>query len=131
MNLSRIIEPEFKRIIEGLDQEGPPPAPPSSNMIDLFWNFETDPVFIGHFKGPGINVNINGINVITWKFTDRNSKEWLIPQWSALNVPQGNFRGFNLEEPGKFIYQLNYKAFEYLPNGGTRHVVEIFRKLPP
>lgn len=130
MNLSEAIEPDFNEKLKNVEQGRAAPTPPGPDMTDLFWDFEKEPVFTGFFHGPGINVNIQETNVNTWKFRDLTGKEWLIPQWTALNIPQKNFQGFALEEPGKFIYQLDYKAFEQLPNGGTRHVVEIFRKLP-
>jgi hypothetical protein len=126
MNLSQFIEPKFNERISKIDLSGPA----HQDVISLFWNFDKTPVFQGYFNGPGEMKKIQDRMINTWSLTDLEGKKWLMPQWEVFRIPQGQFQGFALEDPGKWIYQLHYQEYKKNPDGSARHVIEIFKKLP-
>lgn len=94
-----------------------------------FYDFDIDKNFIGNFIGPGatyqwIDENKKPWIIKTWAFRDRNGLPWVIPQWDILNIPQGDFKGFAAEEPGKYLYQITYLEKD---NEG-KHNIAIFKK---
>jgi hypothetical protein len=109
----------------GSDQNGSFPA-----GMDLFWDFDKFPVFIGVFNGHGETVPFENVKIDSWSFTDLTGRKWLIPKWKALNISTNSFLGFASEEPGPDIFHIHYKEFKRLENGGTQHIIEVFKKRP-
>lgn len=136
MDLSPALETHFNKLIAELSLGEPgvmadqvQPENKDLETMKLFFNFDEHPKFTGVFLGPGPVQTIKNTNVDTWLFADQENKDWLIPQWLVLNEEQGNFKGFQNEEKGRYIYFLHYKGLVTLDNGGSKHDIQIFRKL--
>lgn len=99
----------------------------------MFHDFSDQKYFEGKFNGSGpvykfLPPNKNTwIEIKTWSFTDQNELTWLIPQWLTMDAPQGSFQGFSKEEPGKFIYYIEYQDKVETKNG-VMHDIKVFRK---
>lgn len=152
MDLSKQIEPSFRKKIEGIEktpgQNNSPgqnenldqkkevpgqnniPGTDSNDVLKQFYPFDEKPILHAYFNGVGKSHVINNVQVNTWSFTDLEGNNWLVPQWQTLSDPQPPFMGFSMEETRKYVYHLNYIEFRKMANGGTKHVIEIFRKLP-
>lgn len=110
------------------DALGPQLLTPEENE-NHFYDFEKSPVLEAIFNGPGQKYYVDQpANLIpTWSFTDLAGKNWLVPQWLTMDVPQGTFQGFSKEPAGEFIYYIEYKDLVKTKNG-HRHNITVFRK---
>ena len=103
----------------------------NKNPLDYIYDFEKFPPLTCKFLGPGQNVLAEGRQLKTWLVEDIKDKhQWLLPQWSVFSEVQGNFLGFQSEDPGKYIYQINYKGIQDLPEGRIKFLVDIYKKFP-
>ncbi len=100
----------------------------TQEIIDThFYDFEKLHDFVGIFQGDGQSYIVPGGHINTWSFKDVNAMTWLIPKWSAMDEPQGNFSGFSKEIPGEWTYIICYSGNEKTENG-IKHNIKIFRK---
>lgn len=112
-----------------IEQKKETPAE-KKNLLDYIYDFETFPPLTCMFLGAGPNVVAEGRPLRTWKVRDLDKTEWLIPQWAIFSEVQGSFLGFQAEQPEKYVYRLEYKGSQPLPQGGIKFLVQILKKFP-
>ena len=100
------------------------------DSAEEFYDFEKFPPLQCKFLGEGPEVTAQGRAMKTWQVEELNEEKtkWFLPQWKIFSEVQGNFLGFQSEEPEKYIYQLTYKGKQTFEGGAFKYMVEVLKK---
>ena len=107
-------------------------SPEEKNLIEYVYDFETFPPLTCKFLGEGPEIIAEGRPLKTWKVEEigTDKTQWFIPRWAIFSEVQGSFLGFQAEQPGKYIYHMEYKGVQQLPNKSIKFMVQILKKFP-